>query len=105
MATSKEFHDYIMENLSRAGNVSSKRMMGEYLIYFGGRLAGVICDGTLMLKQTEASLRLLPDAEKAYPYEGSKTLMLVVEDFENTELMRKIIEEMYPQLPEKTKKK
>lgn len=105
MATSKEFYDYIMENLSRAGNVSSKRMMGEYLIYFGGRLAGVICDGTLMLKQTEASLRLLPDAEKAYPYEGSKTLMLVVEDFENTELMRKIIEEMYPQLPEKTKKK
>lgn len=105
MATSKEMHDYIMENLRRAGSAASGKMMGEYLVYFGDRLAGVICDGTLMLKQTEASLRLLPDAEKAYPYDGSKTLMLVVDDYENTELMRKIIEEMYPQLPEKTKKK
>lgn len=105
MATSKEFHDYIMENLNRAGNASSRKMMGEYLVYFNGRLAGDICDNCLLLKQTEASLRLLPDAEKAYPYEGSRTLMLVVEDVENEELMRRLIEEMYPQLPESTHKK
>lgn len=99
MSTSKEFHDYILENLRRAGNVTTRRMMGEYLVYFGGRLAGDICDNTLLLKQTEASLRLLPDAELQYPYEGSKTLMLVVEDFENEELMTQLFNEMYPQLP------
>ncbi len=100
MATSKEFYDYIMENLRLAGNASARKMMGEYLVYFNGRLAGSICDNCFMLKQTEASLRLLPDAEKAYPYEGSKTLMLIVEDVENAELMRRLIEEMYFQLPE-----
>lgn len=105
MATSKEFHDYILECLCRAGNVSTRKMMGEYLVYFNGRLAGDICDNCLLLKQTEASLRLLPNAEKEYPYEGSKTLMLVVEDVENKELMRQIINEMYPQLPESVSKK
>lgn len=105
MATSKEFHDFVMENLSRAGIVTSRKMMGEYLVYFDGRLAGNICDNRLLLKQTEASVRLLPDAEKEYPYEGSKTLMLVVDDFENESLMRQIIEEMYRQLPEPSGKK
>lgn len=105
MATSKEFHDYVLENLRRAGVVSTRKMMGEYLVYFGDRLAGNICDNRLLLKQTEASLRLLPDAEKEYPYKGSKTLMLLVEDFENEGLMRQIIEEMYFQLPEPSQKK
>lgn len=105
MATSKEFHDYIIENLSHAGNISTRKMMGEYLVYFGGRLAGSICDNCLYLKQTEASLRLLPDAEKAYPYEGSKTLMLIVEDVENENLMKQLYEEMYFQLPVTVPKK
>ena len=98
MSTGKETHDYILENLRRAGNVTTRRMMGEYLVYFDGKLVGDICDGTLLLKQTPSSVRLLDGAELTYPYEGSKTLMLAVEDFENAELMREVLTALYGEL-------
>lgn len=104
MATTKEFHDYIVDNLGRAGEISTRKMMGEYLVYYRGKLVGDICENCLFLKPTQAVLRLLPDAERAYPYEGSKTLMVVVEEVENTELMAEILNEMYPELPEPKKK-
>lgn len=104
MATSKEFHDYVMENLQRVGDVSSRKMMGEYCIYYKGKLIGDICDNTLFLKPVESVLRLMPDAERAYPYEGSRTLMAVVDDVENIELMEKVLNAMYEELPEPKKK-
>lgn len=104
MATSKEFHDYVMESLQRVGDVSSRKMMGEYCIYYKGKLIGDICDNTLFLKPVESVLRLMPDAERAYPYEGSRTLMAVVDDVENIELMEKVLNAMYEELPEPKKK-
>lgn len=104
MATSKEFHDYIVECLQRAGEISTRRMMGEYLVYYQGKLVGDICDNCLFLKPTESALRLMPDTDRAYPYEGSKTQMLVVEDAENTELMAEVLHAMYKELPEAKKK-
>lgn len=105
MATTKEFHDYILENLQKVGLVTTRKMMGEYCVYFQGKMIGDICDNCLFLKPTASTLRLLPDAERAYPYEGSKTLMVVVEDVEDTALMKKVLEGMYGELPEPTKKK
>ncbi len=67
MATSKEFHDYVMDSLQRIGDVSSKKMMGEYCVYYKGKLIGDICDNTLLLKPVESVLRLMPEAERAYP--------------------------------------
>ncbi len=104
MATSKEFHDYVMDSLQRIGDVSSKKMMGEYCVYYKGKLIGDICDNTLLLKPVESVLRLMPEAERAYPYEGSKTLMAVVDDVENVELMEKVLNAMYEELPEPKKK-
>lgn len=100
MATSKEFHDYIVENLRRIGDVSTRKMMGEYLVYYQGKLIGDICDNSLFLKPTETVLRLMPDADRAYPYEGSKSLMVVVDDVEDKERMAKVLEGMYKELPE-----
>lgn len=77
--------------------------MGEYLVYYRGKLVGDICDNCLFLKPTESVLRLMPDAERAYPYEGSKTLMAVVEDVENTGLMTEVLNSMYEELPEPKK--
>ena len=106
MSTSKEYHDYVMENLSLAGSVSSRRMMGEYIIYYNGKIVGDICDNCLLMKITPAAEKLLPDAERAYPYEGSKTLMLVIDDVENYSLMAELLEGISSQLPEpKTKKR
>ena len=96
MATTKDFHDYILDCLQRVGNVTTKKMMGEYLV-------GDICDNCLFLKPTESVLRLMPTAERSYPYEGSKTLMVIVEDVENTELMSKVINTMYTELPDRKK--
>ena len=104
MATSKEFHDYIMENLQRAGIVSSRKMMGEYIVYYQDKLVGRICDNCFFLKPTEKVLQLLLDAQRDYPYEGCKTLMVMVEEVEDRELMSLILNEMYPELPEPNKK-
>lgn len=105
MATTKEFHDYVMEQLSRAGEVSSRKMMGEYCVYYREKLVGDLCDNQLFLKPTPSVLRLLPDAPRAYPYEGAKTLMTVVEEPENTALLQSVLEAMWPELPEPKKKK
>lgn len=108
MATSKEFCDYVLENLQRVGETSARKMMGEYLVYYRGKLIGDICDNCLFLKPTQSVLRLMPDAEREYPYEGSKTKMVVADDVENMELMVEVLNAMYEELPEpkkKTKKK
>lgn len=104
MATSKDFHEYLMEQLSRAGEVASRKMMGEYCVYYRGKMVGDICDNQLLLKPTPSVLRLLPDALRAYPYEGSKTLMAVVEDVENTELLLTVLTAMVDELPAPKKK-
>jgi TfoX/Sxy family transcriptional regulator of competence genes len=104
MATSKEFHDYVVDSLQRIGDVTTKKMMGEYCIYYKGKLIGDICDNCLLLKLTESVLRLMPEAERAYPYEGSRTLMAVVDDVENIERMREVLDAMVEELPEPKKK-
>ena len=104
MATTKDFHDYVMEQLARAGEVSSRKMMGEYCVYYRGKMVADICDNQLLLKPTPSVLRLLPDVPRAYPYEGSKTLMAVVDDVENTDRLRAVLEAMWPELPEPKKK-
>ena len=105
MATSKEFHDYVMEQLSRIGEFTSRKMMGEYCVYYKGKLIGDICDNTFLLKPTESVLRLMPDAKRDYPYEGSKTLMVAVDEIENTRLLSEVITAMFAELPEaKTRK-
>lgn len=105
MATSKEFHDYIMEQLSRIGEFSSRKMMGEYCIYHRGKMIGDLCDNSFLLKPTASVLRLMPDADRGYPYEGSKTLMVIVDEIENTELMAAVIDAMYEELPEPRRRK
>lgn len=104
MATSKEFHDYILENLQKVGVVSTRKMMGEYLVYFQDKLVGDICDNCFFLKPTKSVLQFMPHADRAYPYEGSKTLMVVVDNVEETELMSDVLHKMCAELPEVKKK-
>lgn len=99
MAVSKEFHDYILENLKKAGEVTTRSMMGGYCVYFQGKLVGDICDNCLFFKPTKNALRLLPEAERGYPYEGSRSLMIIVDDVENTALMSEVLRAMYEELP------
>lgn len=100
MATTENFHDYVMDRLAPVGMCRSRRMMGEYCIYCGGKVIGLLCDNQFLLKPTESVLKKLPHAERVYPYEGAKTRMVVVEDLENTELLRRLIPVMCAELPE-----
>lgn len=100
MATTKEYYDYVMEQLARIGPFSSVRMMGEYCIKLRGKTVALLCDNQLLLKPTPSVLRLMPSAERTYPYEGSRTRMVIAEDLENTELLAEAFSAMVDELPE-----
>ena len=105
MSTSTETHDYLRDCLCRAGDVTTRRMMGEYCVYCEGKLIGEICDGQLFLKVTETSKRLLADCPLEHPHEGAKAFLYRVDEFENVDLMRELLAGMVPELPEPKKKK
>lgn len=94
-----------MDRLSSIGDFSSCRMMGEYCIYMRGKVIGLLCDEMFFLKPTESVLKLMPDADRAYPYEGSRTLMVIVADIDNTGLLEKVTTAMYGELPAAKEKK
>lgn len=104
MASSKEFVAFIEEQLSALGEVSTRPMMGEYLLYYRGKLAGDICDNRLLVKPVPAALELLPNAPHEPPYPGAKD-MILVEELDDRDFLCKLLLALYDQLPEPRKKK
>lgn len=104
MASSKEYLDFILEQLSELEGISYRAMMGEYILYYGGKIVGGIYDDRFLVKVTKSSQEMMPDAELELPYEGAKE-MLLVDDVENKEFLRELLEAMYPELPLPKKKK
>ena len=104
MASSKEYLDFILEQLSELEGISYRAMMGEYILYYGGKIVGGIYDDHFLVKVTKSSQEMMPDAELELPYEGAKE-MLLVDDVENSEFLRDLLEAMYPELPLPKKKK
>ncbi len=103
MASSKEYLDYILEQLSELDNISYRAMMGEYIIYFGGKVIGGIYDDRFLVKPTKSAMAMMPDADMEPPYEGAKE-MLLVDDVENREFLCDLFEAMYDELPASKKK-
>ena len=105
MATSKEYMNFILEQLSQLEEITHRQMMGEYIIYYRGKIAAYVCDDRLLVKPVEAAKALMPDASYEPPYEGAKD-MLLVEDVENREFLTELFDAMYDELPmPKPKKK
>lgn len=104
MATTKEYLNYIEEQLSHIEGIRYKAMMGEYLVYYKDRLAGGICDNRLLVKPVKAAIALMPNAPQELPYEGAKPMLLVGE-IENREFTQRLFEAMYEELPVPKKKK
>ena len=102
--TTTEFHGYVTDCLSRIGEFKTKKMMGEYCLYYKGKLVGDICDNRVLVKRTLTSDRMLSDMPLEYPYEGSKQLMYVLDDMENTEKMKELFDGVYSELPIKKSK-
>ncbi|MBQ5333171.1 MAG: TfoX/Sxy family protein [Oscillospiraceae bacterium] len=104
MSTSKNYLEYILDGLSGLDGISHRSMMGEYIIYFRGKIAAYICDDRFLVKPVEAAKKLLPTAPTETPYEGAKP-MLLVEDTDNRELLERLFISMYDELPERKQKK
>lgn len=104
MASTKEYLSFVIEQLSGLGEISSRAMMGEYILYYRGRVFGGVYDDRLLVKPVPAAMKLMPDAEMELPYEGAKE-MILVDDVDNREFLCELVENMWEELPEKKKKK
>ncbi len=98
MSVQKEFLCFVLEQLSDLEDLSYRSMMGEYVLYYRGKIAAYLCDDRLLVKPVDAAKALLPDAPAEAPYEGAKE-MLLVENLENRECLVRLFQEMYPELP------
>ena len=97
MASSKEYLSFVLDQLSDVDGITYRGMMGEYILYIHGRIFGGIYDDRLLVKPVPAALRLMPDARRELPYEGAKE-MLLVEDIDNREFLKKLVESMVSDL-------
>lgn len=104
MASSKEYLDFILERLSELDDVTYRAMMGEYIIYYHGKIVGGIYDDRFLVKPTKSAVTMMPNADMELPYEGAKE-MLLVDDMDNKEFLRELLEAMYEELPAPKKKK
>ena len=104
MASSKEYLNFILEQLSELDDVSYRAMMGEYIIYYHGKVIGGIYDDRFLVKPTKSAVAMMPNAEMELPYDGAKQ-MLLVDDVDNKEFLRELLEAMYSELPAPKKKK
>ena len=104
MASSKEYLDFILEQLSELEDVSCRAMMGEYIIYYRGKVVGGIYDDRFLVKPTKSATALMPNAEMELPYDGAKE-MLLVDDVDNKEFLRDLLDAIYPELPASKKRK
>ena len=104
MASSKEYLTYILEQLSGLDGVSHRAMMGEYVIYYRGKIVGGIYDDRFLVKPTNSALAMMPNAESELPYEGAKALLLV-DEVDDRAFLKELLEAMYPELPAAKKRK
>ena len=104
MASSKEYLEYILEQLSDLGDISHRAMMGEYIIYYRGKIVGGIYDDRFLVKPVKSAMEMMPDADMELPYEGAKE-MIMVPDVENREFLKELFEAMYDELPSPRKKR
>ncbi|MBR4808449.1 MAG: TfoX/Sxy family protein [Lachnospiraceae bacterium] len=104
MASTKEYLEFVLEQLSGLDGIGHRAMMGEYVLYYRDKVFGGIYDDRLLIKPVPAAVKLLPEATMELPYEGAKE-MILVEDVDNREFLCELVEAMWDDLPEKKKKK
>ena len=104
MASSKEYLDFVLEQLSQLEEITYRAMMGEYIIYYRGKIVGGIYDDRLLVKPVKSAIALMPNATYELPYEGAKE-MLLVDNVDSKEFLSKLFDEMYNELPTPTNKK
>lgn len=104
MPSTKEYLNFILEQLSALDEITHKAMMGEYILYYRGRIFGGIYDDRFLVKPVKSACELMPNAMLEIPYEGAKE-MLLVDNVDDKEFLSKLITAMYDELPEPKKRR
>lgn len=104
MASSRGYLDFILEQLFELEEITYRAMMGEYILYYRGKIVGGIYDDRLLVKPVKSAISLMPDATYELPYEGAKE-MLLVDDVDNKDFLTQLFNAMYDELPNPKKKK
>ena len=98
MSSSKDYLEFILDQLSSLDEISYKAMMGEYIIYYQGKIIGGIYDDRFLVKPTKSAKQMMPNAQYETPYEGAKE-MLLVDDIDNKDFLNKLLNSMVAELP------
>lgn len=104
MASSKEYLDFILEQLSELEDISYRAMMSEYIIYYRGKIIGGIYDDRFLVKPVKSAEEYMLNAKYDLPYDGAKE-MLLVDDVDNKEFLTKLVNAMFDELPAPKPKK
>lgn len=104
MSTSKGYLEYILEQLSGLEEITCRQMMGEYIIYFKGKIAAYLCDDRFLVNPVKSAFEMLPDAPLEPPYEGAKEMILVT-NTDDREFLKELFIKIFYELPEPKKKK
>ena len=103
MASSKEYLAFVLEQLSPLDEITYRAMMGEFVLYYRGKVFGGIYDDRFLVKSVPAAIRLMPDAAREHPYDGAKE-MLLVDRLDERDFLTELVRAMYEELPAPKKK-
>ncbi|AVD71579.1 TfoX/Sxy family protein [Desulfobulbus oralis] len=104
MPSTREYLDFVLEQLSDLDGIAYRKMMGEYILYYRGRIVGGIYDNRLLVKPVAPALALMPEAPYAVPYRGAKA-MLLVQEIDEPDFLSRLFMAMYAALPAPKQKK
>ena len=104
MASSREYLNFIKEQLSELEEITFRQMMGEYIIYYRGKIAAYICDDRLLAKPVPSAAKMMPDAPYEPPYDGAKD-MILVENVDDKDFLTKLFRAIYDELQEPRKRR
>lgn len=104
MASDKEYLDFILEQLSELDGISYRAMMGEFVLYFRGKVFGGIYDDRFLVKNVPSAAALMPGAAHELPYDGGKP-MLLVDNVDDKSFLAELVKAMFDELPQKKNRK
>ncbi len=105
MATDKEFVDFVLDQIENAGEITAKKMFGEYGVFSNGKIFALICDNKLFIKPTESGRAFIQDVVEAPPYKGAKPSFLIEDKIEDRDWLSELIRISLKELPEPKPKK
>jgi len=105
MASDKEFVDFVLDQIENAGEITAKKMFGEYGVFSNGKIFALICDNKLFIKPTESGRAFIQNVVEAPPYEGAKPSFLIEDKIEDRDWLSELIRISLKELPEPKPKK